>query len=89
MQDLGVAWIQTVPEDFWNKDKKLAKLHPKVVDPVHARVDNILAIHSLNPRGMSAHQSLYESAMHETSTLPKVERELIALIVSLENDCHY
>jgi len=46
-------------------------------------------VHSLNPRGMAAHQALYESAMAGTATLRKVERELIALVVSLENDCHY
>ena len=46
-------------------------------------------MHSLNPRAMAAHQGLYESAMAGTATLRKVERELIALVVSLENDCHY
>ena len=46
-------------------------------------------MHSLNPRSMAAHQGLYESAMAGTATLRKVERELIALVVSLENDCHY
>ena len=44
---------------------------------------------SLNPRGMAAHLGLYESAMAGTATLRKVEREIIALVVSLENDCHY
>ena len=29
------------------------------------------------------------SAMAGTGTLRKVERELIALVVSRENDCHY
>ena len=38
---------------------------------------------------MAAHQSLYESAMAGTATLRKAERELIALVVSLTNDCHY
>ncbi|WP_420445316.1 carboxymuconolactone decarboxylase family protein [Candidatus Poriferisodalis sp.] len=38
---------------------------------------------------MAAHQGLYESAMAGTATLRKAERELIALVVSLTNDCHY
>lgn len=62
---------------------------PGVVDPAYGRVDNIFAVHSLNPRGMAAHLALYESAMAGTPTLRKVEREIIALVVSLENDCHY
>ena len=82
-----MARIEVIPDDAW--DGALGELHPRVVDPVYGRVDNILAVHSLNPRGMAAHQGLYESAMAGTATLRKVEREIIALVVSLENDCHY
>jgi AhpD family alkylhydroperoxidase len=32
---------------------------------------------------------LYTSAMAGTATLRKVEREMIALVVSLHNECHY
>ena len=59
------------------------------MDRTYCRVDNILAVHSLNPRSMAAHQGVYESAMAGTATLRKVESELIALVVSLTNDCHY
>jgi len=52
-------------------------------------VDHIMAVHSLNPPGMAAHQSVYSSAMAGTPSLRKAERELIALVVSLENHCHY
>lgn len=79
--------IDVIPDDAW--DGALSELYPRVVDPVFGRVDNILAVHSLNPRGMAAHQGLYESAMAGTETLRKVEREIIALVVSIENDCHY
>jgi alkylhydroperoxidase family enzyme len=82
-----MAWIDLVPEDEW--DGPLAELHPGIVDRVHGRVDNILAVHSLNPKGLAAHNMLYGSAMSGTGTLRKVERELVALVVSLENDCHY
>ena len=64
-------------------------MYDKVVDPTYGRVDHIMAVHSLNPKGMAAHQSVYSSAMTGTATLRKVERELIALVVSLENHCHY
>jgi alkylhydroperoxidase family enzyme len=82
-----VPWIQTVPDDEW--EGELADLHSIVVDPGNGRVDNIIAVHSLNPRGLAAHQQLYSSAMRGTATLRKVERELIALVVSTENRCHY
>lgn len=82
-----MANIEVVPDHEWTGE--LAALHPHVVDPTYERVDNIMAVHSLNPQGMAAHQALYLSAMRGTPTLRKVERELIALVVSLENECHY
>lgn len=82
-----MARIEVIDDNDWHGE--LAELHPLVVDPKWGRVDNILAVHSLNPQGMAAHQALYQSAMSGTATLRKVERELIALVVSLTNDCHY
>lgn len=82
-----MAWIDTIREDEW--EGLLAELYGDVVDRASDRVDNILQIHSLNPRGLAAHNALYTSAMAGTVTLRKVERELIALIVSDYNDCHY
>ncbi|MYJ81531.1 MAG: peroxidase [Acidimicrobiaceae bacterium] len=82
-----MARIEIIPDDSW--DVELGDIHPRAVDPRYGRVDNVLAVHSLNPRGMAAHLALYESAMAGTATLRKVEHELIALVVSLANDCHY
>jgi alkylhydroperoxidase family enzyme len=82
-----MAWIETVPEDQWEGD--LAMLLERVIDPTHRRVDNIMQVHSLNPASLEAHDSLYRSAMAGTSSLRKVEREMVALVVSLINDCHY
>lgn len=82
-----MAWIETVREDAWDGD--LAPLRERVVDSEHDRVDNIMQIHSLNPNALAAHDLLYRSAMAGTATLRKVERELLAYVVSLTNDCHY
>jgi hypothetical protein len=60
-----------IPDDSWEGD--LGEMYPKVVDPTYGRVDHILAVHSLNPRSMAAHQALYASAMASTATLRKVE----------------
>ena len=80
-------WIEVIPDDRWDGD--LAPLYDAVVDRTYGRVDQIMAIHSLNPQALAAHNALYTSAMSGTATLRKVERELIALVVSLENHCHY
>lgn len=82
-----MAWIETIREDEW--DGELGLLSERVGDQATGRVDNIMQIHSLNPRALAAHDTLYRSAMAGTATLRKVERELIALTVSRLNDCHY
>jgi alkylhydroperoxidase family enzyme len=84
-----MAWINGVPDSEWPNTPGLAEQYDSVVDSDYGRIDEIMAIHSLNPAGLAAHNSLYTSAMTGTKTLRKKERELIALVVSLENQCHY
>jgi alkylhydroperoxidase family enzyme len=86
-REVIVAWIETIRENEWTGH--LADLYPDVADRSRDRVDNIMQIHSLNPRGLVAHDALYRSAMRGTATLRKVDRELIAMVVSAANDCHY
>jgi alkylhydroperoxidase family enzyme len=83
------AFVGIVPDADWPTTEGLAEQYDGVVDSAHGRVDNIMAIHSLNPIGLEAHNTLYLSAMRGTASLRKVERELIAYVVSLENHCHY
>ncbi len=82
-----MAWIETIREDEW--EGALAQLRPTVIDAAHDRVDNIMQIHSLNPVALAAHDALYRSAMSGTATLRKVEREILALVVSRLNQCEY
>ena len=82
-----MTWIETIDEDQW--DDQLSELRPKVTDPVTGVVDNIMAVHSLDPGSMKAHLALYQQAMRGTKSLPKVDREMIALVVSKTNGCHY
>ena len=82
-----MAWIQTISPDNWEND--LASLKPSVADPDTGDVDHIMQIHSLNAAGMAAHDAVYRSAMRGTASLRKVDRELIAFVVSQVNDCHY
>ena len=84
-----MSWIRVVPDEDWAGTPGLADLYERVLDPTYGRVDAIMAVHSLNPAGLAAHDGLYRSAMAGTGTLRKVERELIAYAVSAENDCHY
>ena len=82
-----MAWIRTIDEK--DAGGSLAELYRKMTDPESGRVDNVLKIHSLHPEGLRAHWDLYIAAMKGTKTLRKVDRELIALVVSGINRCHY
>ena len=57
--------------------------------PGNAPRDHILAIHSLNPRSMKVHYDLYRHLMYGRSDLSRAEREMIAVVVSRVNECHY
>ena len=86
-----MAWIRVVPE--LEATGELAELYDELYAPYpdesRGQLDNILQIHSLDPKGLRAHLALYRSAMSGTETLPKVEREMIAVVVSSINACHY
>lgn len=82
-----MAWIETIPTK--DADSTLATLYAQVVDPANGQLDHIMQIHSLHPAGLAAHFALYQACMRGTKTLRKVDRELVALVVSRQNECHY
>ncbi|MGD2043489.1 MAG: carboxymuconolactone decarboxylase family protein [Acidimicrobiia bacterium] len=82
-----MPWINAPHEDEW--DGELEQLKDGVIDPTHDRVDWIMRIHALDPGSMNAHNVLYRQAMTGTKTLRKVDREMIAVVISQANDCHY
>lgn len=83
----NMAWIQIIKESA--AVGQLAKLYKHFFDKSWGGVDHILAIHSLNPRSMKAHYDLYATLMRGRSPLSRVQREMIAVVVSAENECHY
>jgi len=82
-----MAWIETV--DDQRAEGELAELYDRVRDSRTGVIDNIMSVHSLHPAGLRAHFDLYTAAMAGTESLRKVDREMIALVVSRINDCHY
>ncbi len=78
-------WIRTIDEP----DGDLADLYRANADPESGRLDFILKAHSLHPDGFRAHVALYRAVMKPTPTLPRAEREMIALVVSAINGCRY
>lgn len=53
------------------------------------RVWHIVHIMSLNPRIMDGSMRMYGAAMMGDSPLSRVQREMLATVVSAEVNCHY
>lgn len=86
-----MAFIRVIPEEEATGELLgiYDELYAPFPDEPRGQLDNILQIHSLDPESLRAHLALYRSAMTGTPSLPKVDREMIAVVVSTLNGCHY
>ena len=53
------------------------------------KVFNVVKIQGVRPRVLRSGIALYSQIMHGESELTRAEREMIAVVVSQANDCHY
>ncbi len=53
------------------------------------RVWNIVRIMTPNPESMRTSMSFYVAIMHARSPLSRAQREMLAVVVSKANNCHY
>lgn len=51
--------------------------------------DHILRVHGVHPRVMRRHYELYRELMHAPGPLSRAQREMLAVVVSAVNGCHY
>ena len=83
---MALAWIKIIPEEEAEGD--LADQYRQLIEP-WGGVDNILKIHSLSPDSLRAHVLLYKTLMYGKSPLKRPQREMIAVVASAANRCHY
>ena len=81
-----MAWIETVAEDA--AQGELKSIYNAQRQQAGA-VANILKVHSLSPAILEAHMGLYSVVMHAPGPLSRKHREMIAVVVSLLNECQY
>lgn len=81
-----MAYIKTIKED--QARGQLKTYYKKYGDPFSG-VDNILKIHSLDPESLRHHYEFYKHLMTGTPNLSRMQREMIAIVVSRINACHY
>jgi alkylhydroperoxidase family enzyme len=51
--------------------------------------DNIVRIHGVHSRTMRQHYDLYRELMYAKGPLTRIQREMIAVVVSARNRCRY
>lgn len=81
-----MAFISYIPET--EASEELLKFYQRYREP-SGGVDNIIRIHSHNPASMEKHYELYRHLMRGPSPLSRIQREMIAVVVSAANHCHY
>lgn len=72
-----MAFIRYVPEDEIPREDRVPDQ------------DNIVRIHGVHPRTMRQHYDLYVELMRGSGPLSRVQREMIAVVVSSANRCRY
>ena len=82
-----MAWIETVPPEA--AEGLLKRLYDAAVKRA-GKVFNVIRIQSLRPETLRASTQLYVEVMHSAkSPLSRIQREMIATVVSRANSCHY
>ena len=81
-----MAWIKLVDESAARG--LLARIYDAAIKRA-GRVFQILEVQSNNPQTLKASMDLYAAAMFGASPLSRAQREMLALVVSRANECHY
>lgn len=81
-----MAWIRTIKPD--EATGALRREYDKAMARA-GRVFNIVEIMGLNPAQLRSSMDLYVNVMHQPSSLSRAQREMLAVVVSAANRCHY
>jgi alkylhydroperoxidase family enzyme len=81
-----MSWIRTVPEE------QATGLLVQIYNEARAKfgkVINLVRVQSLRPEAMAIGRQLYRHLMDGPGGLTRLQRVLIATVVSKINGCHY
>lgn len=81
-----MAWIKTIEPD--EATGHLRREYDKATGRA-GRVFNIVKIMGLNHEHLRSSVNLYLRLMHGPSELSRAQREMLAVVVSSVNQCHY
>lgn len=78
--------IASIP--YEQADGELKSIYDDLIHK-RGRLSAVLMIQSLSPATIKSHTQLYLDIMFAQSPLTRIEREVIATVVSVANRCHY
>lgn len=81
-----MAWIPIIPREEAGEE---LRREYEAAERRAGRVWNIVAVMSQNPAAMKASMGFYLAIMHGPSPLSRAQREMLAVVVSATNQCHY
>ncbi len=81
-----MSWIQRVPVE---EASGLLKRQFEAALKRAGRIWNIVHVQSVNPLALDTGLRFYSALMKGASPLSRVQREMLATVVSAELDCHY
>ncbi len=81
-----MAWIKTIGVE--DAKDELKNQYDTAMRRA-GRVWNIVKLMSLNPKTLATSMDLYGAIMHQPSPLTRAQREMLAVVVSKANACHY
>ena len=81
-----MSWIKTVP--YEEAEGQLKEIYDET-KAKFGEVINLVKIQSLRPDTMGIGRQMYKHLMMGPGRLPRLQRVLIATVVSSINNCHY
>ena len=84
--NVRMAWIETISEGAAQGD--LRRSYDAAVKRAR-KVWNIVKVMSLSPPTLRASMGLYLASVRGPSPLTRAHREMLAVVVSKANNCHY
>ena len=81
-----MPYIETI--DYANAEGELKSIYDNLLE-TRGKLADVHMIQSLNPKSIVNHMDLYMTIMFGKSPLKRVQREMMAVVVSSSNNCDY
>jgi uncharacterized peroxidase-related enzyme len=81
-----MPFINTIP--YEDSENKLREIYDDVLKK-RGKLAEVIKIQSLSPQSIVDHMNLYMTIMFGKSPLKRAQREMIAVVVSIANNCEY